>query len=91
MPFAKCVRPCPFAYGGCANVGVRIHPSHTRRDDLLIDQSGNFYCFQGKLMTIYDSTCEKCGEALQPAPEESEEGLLGYKCPACQNVVKTEV
>ena len=91
MAFAKCVRPCPFAYGGCANVGMKIHPRHTRREDLLKDENKNYFCFNGKLLTVYDSICEKCGENLVPAPEESEENLLGYKCPVCNNVVKVEV
>lgn len=91
MAFAKCVRHCPFAYGGCEKVGVRIHPTYTRNENLLRDERGNYFCHNGKLLTVFDNVCEKCGDELKPAPEESEEGLLGYKCPSCQNIVKMEV
>lgn len=91
MAFAKCVRPCIFAYGGCANHGVKVHPKYLKVDGLLKDENDQFYCFESKLLTDEDTVCEKCGTMLEPDREEYEEGILPYRCPSCNHKVKMGV
>lgn len=91
MPFAKCVRPCEFAYGGCARNGVKVHPKYTKVDGLLRDEQGNYFCHQSRLLTDEDVVCEKCGTDLEPDRDNYEEGILSYRCPSCNHKVKMEV
>lgn len=85
------MRPCRYAYGSCAGVGVKVHPSYANRDNLLKDEQGALYCFEGRFLTLDDTICEKCGENLEPSRNECEEGIIAYRCPNCKNLVKMEV
>lgn len=91
MAFAKCVRPCAFAYGGCANYGVKVHPKYLEVEGLLQHERGHFYCHESKLLTNEDVICELCGTDLEPNRSEYEEGILSYRCPSCNHSVKMEV
>lgn len=87
--FARCVRPCPFAYGGCENRGVKLHPSVTKDNpSLLRNDKGEYYCLNNRLMLITDTICEDCGELLEPSRNECKEGILAYRCPSCNKLVE---
>lgn len=91
MYHAKCVKPCPFAYGGCQNRGVKVHPRYTTKSDLLKGEDGEYYCHNGQFLTIYSDICEKCGDRFKPAPHLSTEERLAYQCPTCSQVITKEV
>lgn len=87
--FAKCVKPCNFAFGGCENVGQKVRPSLMRNEHLLRDEQGFVFCHNGNLLTHFDDICESCGEKYLPYPEETTKEFLAYKCPSCEKVYKT--
>lgn len=91
MYHAKCVKPCPFAYGGCENRGVKVHPRYAAQSELLRDEDGRYYCHNGQFLTVYSDVCEQCGDLFKPAPQLAEERVLAYKCPTCGHVVKKGV
>lgn len=90
LAFAKCVKPCPYAYGGCSGYGVHIKPSIIKHNpQYLQSEDGNLFCFNGKFLGEQDMICENCGVEFEPLRNEVTEEYLTYICPSCDKKVKT--
>lgn len=87
---AICTKRCPFEYGNCKTGVISVHPLLYRANELLVNEHGYCYCYNGSLLTIFDTICEQCGEPLEiNRAEEDEIGRVNiFRCPICNKEVR---
>lgn len=91
IPKAKCVRPCPYQYGACKKGWINVHPAQIKNErDLLQSEDSWYYCYEGKLLTVYTDVCEFCGERMEVNKQKSTPDMFVHECPGCKREIKME-
>lgn len=93
MLIAKCVKECRFKTNICCinNDGERyttIHPFYSSMEYALKTNDGDFLCWNGKILSVFDKVCLHCGGTLEDYAINKIDKFIILKCKECSKTIK---